>query len=435
MRVVERRLAWAGALFLCTAVSGIARSQVFGNGQGVKKIVVFDSKTDWSVREMEVKQSGCNVRKRLEILEALAVICPETQIEQAVTLLKRSKDVVRVDEDVKVFVIGELSMGDFVLPSISAFKQHLVPYTLPRMVPSRPNKLQEEGQGIRLERQNPEPEGQKIPWGIARLNAPRAWEKSRGAKVRVGIIDTGVDPDHPDLKGNVAGGYNAIDPKQPWKDDHGHGTHVSGTVAALDNDIGVVGVAPKARIYSIKVLDSGGSGTWSDVADGIGWAIKNKMQVISMSLGASSGNDSVKETVSKAYKAGITIVAAAGNDYGGPVGYPAAYEECIAVSAGNDKDQIADFSSVGPEVDFIAPGENIRSTTQGDYAEWSGTSMATPHVTGLVALKLALKPSLKPSEVRQALKGAAFPIGTPSLPPEQQGAGLVDAAKLVGVSH
>src|SRR5262249_48794038 len=144
--------------------------------------------------------------------------------------------------------------------------------------------------------------------------------------VRVGVIDTGIDANHPDLHANVAGGYNAIDSGKPYFDDNGHGTHVSGTIAGARDGRGVVGVAPKAALYAIKVLNAEGSGYTSDIIKGIVWAANNHIQVVNMSLSAPMG--SIFERLAMQYAAarGVTIVAAAGNS-GGGVEYPAHYPQ------------------------------------------------------------------------------------------------------------
>ncbi|MBI4051578.1 MAG: S8 family peptidase [Elusimicrobia bacterium] len=354
-----------------------------------RKIVVFSPDTSWSTRRTAVQNVGGRVIHELNLIHAVAAIFSEDKVKLAVKQLESQQGtVVRVDEDLIYHAIDDIP--------------------------------------------NPDPQGQQNPWGIDRVKAPLAWSQSRGAGVKVGIVDTGIDPEHPDLKGNVAGGFNATSTETwKWLDDHGHGTHVGGTVAALDNQIGVVGVAPLAQLYGVKVLDANGSGYWSDIAKGIEWCVQNNIRVINMSLGGRSGNESVRQTIVAAYEAGITIVASAGNS-GSSVGFPAAYEQTLAISASNSKDEIATFSSRGPEVDFIAPGVKVLSTTGGAYASWSGTSMSAPHMTGLVALKLAQNGSLDPKGVRQALEAAAEPL--PNLTSNEQGAGLINAAKLVGAT-
>ena len=273
----------------------------------------------------------------------------------------------------------------------------------------------------------------EIPWGVNRVHAPAAWDYTEGAGVRVAVIDTGIDSTHPDLAGKVDGGYSAIqDSEAPdtYQDDNGHGTHVAGTIAASRNGKGVVGVAPRARLYAVKVLDSDGSGSLSDVIKGIIWCANNGIQVANMSLGAPQGSDAMERALRYAKARGVVVVAAAGNS-GGAVGYPGAYPEVIAVSASDWNDHIAAFSSRGPEVDFIAPGVDILSTQMGgDYITMSGTSMATPHVTGLAALAVSqgYRGMDGPDGVFAQLKKAATPL--PGLDPTEQGYGMIDAGKL-----
>jgi len=274
----------------------------------------------------------------------------------------------------------------------------------------------------------------EITWGINRVHAPAAWDTTEGAGVKVAIIDTGIDLSHPDLAGKVDGGYSAItktEKPEDYQDDNGHGTHVSGTIAALRDGKGVVGVAPKARLYAVKVLDADGSGNLSDVIDGIVWAAKNGMQVANMSLGAPTDSDAMHRAVRFAKGMGVVIVAAAGNS-GGSVGFPGSYPEVIAVSASDSDDHIAAFSSRGPEVDFIAPGVDIVSDKLGGgQISYNGTSMASPHVAGLAALAVSQGWTglSGPDGVMAQLKKAAKPL--PDLKPEEQGAGMIDAGKLV----
>ena len=274
----------------------------------------------------------------------------------------------------------------------------------------------------------------EITWGVNRVHAPAAWDVTEGAGVKVAIIDTGIDLNHSDLSGKVDGGYSAItktERPEDYQDDNGHGTHVSGTIAALRDGKGVVGVAPKARLYAVKVLDADGSGNLSDVIDGIVWSAKNGMQVANMSLGAPVDSDAMHRAVRYAKGMGMVIVAAAGNS-GASVGFPGAYPETIAVSASDDQDHIASFSSRGPEVKFIAPGVDIVSDKLGGgQISYNGTSMASPHVAGLAALAVSQGWTglSGPDGVYAQLKKAAKLL--PGLSAEEQGAGMIDAGKLV----
>lgn len=273
----------------------------------------------------------------------------------------------------------------------------------------------------------------ELTWGVQRLRAPAAWQETEGRGVRVAIIDTGIDTTHPDLVGQVDGGYSAITRSEAsgaYQDDNGHGTHVAGTVAALRDGKGVVGVAPQARLYAVKVLDADGSGNLSDVIDGIVWAASNDMQVANMSLGAPFGSETMQRALRFAAGRGMIVVAAAGNS-GGSVGFPGAYPEAIAVAASDFQDKLAPFSSRGPEVDFIAPGVDIVSDKMGGgFVSYSGTSMAAPHVAGLAALAVSKGwTGLNgPDGVKNQLEKAARPVA--ELTAEQQGAGMIDAGRL-----
>ena len=278
---------------------------------------------------------------------------------------------------------------------------------------------------------------EELTWGIDRINADWAWPISTGETIRVAILDTGIDLDHPDLMDNIKGSVNLIKPKKDADDDNGHGTHVAGIIAACDNDIGVIGTGPEIYLYAVKVLDKKGKGWLSDLIEGLEWCIQNEVQVVNMSLGSLADNQSFYEAIVNAYEAGITLVAAAGNngESGGSIDYPAMYAETITASAVDQFCQFALFSSFGPEIDIAAPGVDIKSTwMRGSYMIMSGTSMAAAHVTGVVALILTTS-SLPyydvdgdgiwdPEEVKMRLKDTAEELG---LPPYQQGAGLVRA--------
>lgn len=229
---------------------------------------------------------------------------------------------------------------------------------------------------------------QQIPWGVKRIEADKAWIKTTGKGVKLAVVDSGIAK-HKDLRDNIKGEFNAIEPGKSAHDDFGHGTHVAGIVAAKNNTEGVVGVAPDADLYAVKVLDAFGSGYLSDLADGIEWCIKNGIDVINLSIELEEDFPLLRYSVNRALSADIIIVAAAGNTFSKSVTYPAAYEGVISVSAINADDNIANFSAVG-KIDFCAPGVDIYSTYLGNsYTTMNGTSMAAPHVTGMLALMLA----------------------------------------------
>lgn len=236
-------------------------------------------------------------------------------------------------------------------------------------------------------------------WGMENIGADLAWKYSIGRGVTVAVVDTGIACDVSDLmQTSCSQGYNAVDRNDNARDDHGHGTHVAGTIAqSTNNNIGGVGVAFGVRLLSVKVLARDGSGTNASVAAGIHWAADNGAQVINMSLGGPMASEVIHKACKYASKKGVIIVAAAGND-SGAVGYPAAYPEVIAVSATDQNNKIANFSSRGPEIAIGAPGVGIIQNTicDGgannceDFPSWNGTSMATPHVAGTVALLVGM---------------------------------------------
>jgi subtilisin len=278
---------------------------------------------------------------------------------------------------------------------------------------------------------------QTLPTGIKRSQADRNATAQIGSganpiSVDVAVIDTGIDVDHPDL--NVVGGVNCVPGESSYDDLNGHGTHVAGTIAARDNGSGVVGVAPGARLWAVRVLNADGEGEFSDVICGVDWVTANAgtIEVANMSLGGEAPvgdcNDlSLHQAICASVNAGVTYVVAAGNsevDAGGTV--PAAYPEVITVSAiadtdgkpgghgttsffYGDDDTLASFSNFGSVVDIAAPGVNILSTWPGGGTTiLSGTSMASPHVAGAAAVYLYQEPGVSPSDVRSYLRSIAW---------------------------
>ncbi|SDP14677.1 subtilisin [Litchfieldia salsa] len=258
--------------------------------------------------------------------------------------------------------------------------------------------------------------GQAVPWGIPHIKADTVQSTGvTGNGVKVAILDTGIDSYHEDL--SVAGGASFVSGEpNALTDGNGHGTHVAGTVSGLNNSLGVLGVAPSASLYAVKVLGADGSGTYSGIAQGIEWAISNNMDVINMSLGGSQGSTALQQAVDNAYNNGIVVVAAAGNSGSkgkrNTIGYPAKYSSVIAVGAVDNTNNRASFSSVGNELEVMAPGVSILSSVPGNsYDSYNGTSMASPHVAGAAALILAKYPTLSNVQIRERLKNTAVPLG------------------------
>jgi len=280
-------------------------------------------------------------------------------------------------------------------------------------------------------------DAQTLPTGINRVDAdlsPTAAINGVDTRVNVdvAVIDTGVDLDHPDLNVYTAGAKNCSTGNSA-DDGNGHGSHVAGTIGALDNAIGVVGVAPGARIWPVRVLNNAGSGSWSSVVCGIDYvtAHASEIEVANMSLGGTgtdsvcTASDALHYAICRSVAAGVTYAVAAGNESDNAANHvPAAYDEVITVSALADfnglpgggaaatcrsdvDDTFADFSNYGADVDIIAPGVCIYSTWKGGgYNTISGTSMATPHVTGGAALYKATHPTATPAAVKSALQAA-----------------------------
>ena len=224
-------------------------------------------------------------------------------------------------------------------------------------------------------------------WGVPATQAAKMWAKGfKGKGIKIAVIDTGVDPEHPELKGRVLPGYNAIDDTDNSVDDHGHGTHCSGSAAGLN-----VGMAPEAEIVPVKFLSAQGSGSLEGAIKAIEWARQQKVHIMSNSWGGGGFRQALQDVIKKAQDEGIIFIAAAGNESNDndlDPSYPASYPNVIAVSANDDKDALASFSNWGAKsVLLSAPGVRIYSSVlNGKYAVYSGTSMATPHVAGGAAL-------------------------------------------------
>lgn len=264
-----------------------------------------------------------------------------------------------------------------------------------------------------------------------------AWSCGRGSGVDIAVLDTGVDGSHPDLAGRTSTGGTSLNGAATVTagggntDPHGHGTHVAGIAAATaDNGVGIAGVAPLATIIPVRVLNSWGSGWSSDVAAGITWAVDAGAEVINLSLGSTQQSQAMTNAVTYARAKGVIVVAAAGN--GGPQGpknYPAADNRTLAVASIGTSRAISGFSTHGGYVDIAAPGSSILSSIPGGgYGHKSGTSMATPFVSGVVALLVGLDGSLTPDAVATRLMSTADDAGTAGTDPAF-GAGIVNPVR------
>ncbi len=299
-----------------------------------------------------------------------------------------------------------------------------------------------------------------IGWGKRLTNLPEAWKRSRGAGVKVAVLDTGCQLDHPDLKDQILGAKDFSGSAYGPSDQQGHGTHCAGIIAAANDEHGAVGVAPdigksiapnftdytkkrkyveRGGLYIAKVLGDNGFGSHDKIARGINWAVDQGVDIVSMSLGGGGRSRVMTEAINNAIEKGIFVICAAGNDgKSRSVNYPAALAETIAVAAVGESSVVADYSSRGPEVDIAAPGSKILSTfVNSSYAHLSGTSMATPFVAGVAALILSKhkasgggSPVETQEQLREHVKRHAIDIGAEGYD-EETGAGLINPVDML----
>lgn len=252
-------------------------------------------------------------------------------------------------------------------------------------------------------------------YALSKMSAFAGWDFGQGSSsVKIAIVDTGVDLDHPDLASKIVPGYDFVNNDSNADDDHGHGTHCAGIAAAVTNNgLGVAGVGFKCAVMPVKVLSASGSGSTSGVAAGITWAVDNGAKVVSLSLGG-GGSSTLESAVNYAWSHGVIVVAAAGNSNTDAPSYPGYYSNAIAVGSTDQNDARSSFSNYGSWVDVAAPGSSILSCYMGgSYAYMSGTSMATPQVAGLAGLvwdKLGALTNV--SLVRQKIEDNTDNVGT-----------------------
>ena len=381
----KRVFAIATLVLLVAILSGLMVSPALGQQPERVKVLIGFTRQPGAAEEALVRGVGGTIKYTYHLVPAIAATLPEA----AIPGLLANPNVTRIEPDGKVWAIdAELDNA----------------------------------------------------WGVKRIGAGTVHDSgNKGTGVKVAVIDSGIDCTHLDLDANCVGGYDFVNDDDDPMDDAGHGTHVAGTVAAEDNEVGVVGVAPKAQLYALKVLGSDGSGDYSDVIAALQWAVDYVMQVTNNSYGSSGDPGKlVKAAFDNAYTAGVLNVCAAGNS-GDPPGrldsviYPARYESCIAVAATDQSDERPRWSSTGPDLELSAPGVGVNSTLLGGgYGEKSGTSMASPHVAGTAALVIASGITDDNSdgnvndEVRLRLIETADDLGDPGRD-TKYGFGLVDA--------
>jgi len=250
-------------------------------------------------------------------------------------------------------------------------------------------------------------------WNLLKIASDESFDFSQGGFSKIAIVDTGVDPNHPDLYGLVLTGFNTIDGTGNSLDDHGHGTHVAGIAAAQTNNAtGVASASFASTILPVKVLNKDGFGTYADVAEGIVYAADDEARIINLSLGGSSDSETLKRAVRYAQSKGSLLIAAAGNNGNDTPVYPAFYDGVLAVSASDQDDSLAGFSSFGKNIFAASPGVSITSTVlEAGYASYNGTSMAAPHLSGLLALALAREGGLSNNELVDTAKQTAEKVG------------------------
>ena len=414
------RVRWMMSIVMLLLLGGIVVAAPAGDR---RRIIVFHEGILVDVQQRVVALPGIKVLHILSLVNALAIELPALGTEQVVAILRALPVVERVEDDPLIEIQGAGSDGGFVTPSA-------------------------------------DPAREFYPWGIDWIGAADAQEQNpwlTGNGIKVALIDTGIDPTHPDLRRNVIGGYNAMAGQDPrnWRDDNGHGTHVAGTVAARIDQHGVIGVTPHLRIYALKALDRDGKGRTSDVINAL-QQVPRDVRIIAGSFGTDLVWPSFEKAIYSMYRSGKLMVFSVGNrcapngaqgagsDGAGSdascsttpsdIKFPARYPWVIAVGASDTDDQVPTFSRSGAAMEahgVVAPGVNIFSTNLGGGYGWmSGTSGSTPHVTGAIALACQLQPGLSYEEVLTLLRETSEDLRYPR---EYQGAGRINVEKLVNM--
>lgn len=282
-------------------------------------------------------------------------------------------------------------------------------------------------------------------YALAAIGLPQAWQTTQGSpNIKIAVIDSGVDPTHPDLVANLLpgaafiGSNDTTSQRPAWTDELGHGTHVAGIIAAMANNIGVTGVAPFCKILPVKVLDEWGNGDTVSVSQGVEWATQQGAQVMNLSLRVHQRDPVMEEAINKALANNTVIVAATGNDGGVWEAYPAAFDGVIGVGSVDEQRTRANTSNYGNWISVVAPGVNILSTKPTyalhnnpmpgtPYELDSGTSMASPAVAGIAALMLSQNPQLTARDVKWRIEKSATDLGEPGFD-QYYGHGMVNAS-------
>jgi subtilisin family serine protease len=261
-------------------------------------------------------------------------------------------------------------------------------------------------------------------WGMTKVSAPAAWDKTTGSSSTViAILDTGVKYDHADLQNRFVAGYDFVNNDSDPTDDQGHGTAAAGVAGATaNNGVGLAGACWTCKLMPVKVLDATGSGDYVNLANGITWAADHGASVISMSLAGTADSSTLHSAVQYAHNHGAVLVAAAGNSGVSTMSYPAAYAEVLGVAGTQSDDTLYSWSNYGSWVKVAAPGCDYTTLISGGYGSFCGTSAATPLVAGIAGLARSLQPTASVAQVEAALESSAVKVGT------SVSCGRVDAA-------
>jgi subtilisin family serine protease len=273
----------------------------------------------------------------------------------------------------------------------------------------------------------------------ADIRVLEAWDITRcSPRIVIAIVDTGVDPHHPDLSAKLAPGATFARGTTSTSDGEGHGTAVAGiAAAATNNSLGIAGVCPLGRIMPIKVVDSVGAATFAAEARGIRWAVDHGARVINVSLANPQNSSRVRAAVAYAYDHGVVVVAGTGNAGVGTPMYPVAYPHVLAVGGSDNRDRRWPRSNYGPKDLVLAPSVGIFTTSShgnlNSYGEWTGTSMAAPQVAGLAALLLSIRPDLTADQIISAIERGADPVEGQTGYKREDGWGRIDCYRSVRI--
>ncbi|MGQ9609858.1 MAG: S8 family peptidase [bacterium] len=350
-------------------------------------IVTFSYETDLPSVIDALKNEGIHILNRLEIIHGVSCILDNEQ-KRSVQLMPYVR---YIDSDVELFMLDDSA------PMLSFVQGNMFILSI-----------------------------ENIDWGVQRIEAPTMWEKATGKDVIIGVIDTGISSSHPDLKDVVVDGFNAINGGS-YDDDNNHGTYVASIISARRNGLGIVGVAPESKLCAIKAMNKCGRGYISDVIEGCQYALDKGIKVINMSLGSGHKSTALHETIDMLAKNDVITIVASGNEGKPNIYYPARDNVTVCVGGSDINDKRASWSNYGLELKengVLAPGDWIMTGNRfGKWQRVSGTSISTPHVTGIVALIMEKK-YYEPEIIRRLIFEGASQFDAPD---EYNGHGIVNA--------